>query len=157
VTPSLYLDTSVIGYVTSRLSRDALTAAHQQLTRDWWARHRHRFELHISELVLFEAGRGDAEAASERLHLVEELPVLQITEEARALAERIFRATALPGKAASDAVHLALAAVNGIDFLATWNFTHIANAVVLKVVDRICRNEGYEPPIVCTPEELMIP
>jgi len=157
VAPSLYLDTSVIGYVASRLSRDDLTAAHQLLTRDWWSLHRHRFELHVSELVLFEASRGDSQAARERLQLVENLPVLHITEEARNLADRIFRATALPDKAASDAVHLALSAVNAMDFLATWNFTHIANAVVLKAVNRICRDNGYEPPIVCTPEELMTP
>ena len=85
---SLYLDTSVIGYVASRLSRDVLTLAHQQLTRDWWAAHRQRFELHVSELVLFEASRGDPEAARERLQILEGLPVLRITQEARTLAIR---------------------------------------------------------------------
>ncbi|HEV7242718.1 MAG TPA: hypothetical protein VGQ36_26050 [Thermoanaerobaculia bacterium] len=72
-------------------------------------------------------------------------------------ADRIFRATTLPDKAASDALHVALAAVNGMDFLLTWNCTHIANGVVLKIVNAICRDNGYEPPIVCTPEELLAP
>src|SRR5438874_2100133 len=150
---SLYLDTSVIGYVASRLSRDVLTLAHQQLTREWWSAHRNRFELHVSELVLYEANQGDPEAARERLQVLQGLPVLRITQEARALADQIFNVTQLPDKAASDALHLALSAVNGMDFLATWNCTHIANAVVLKVVNRVCRDHGYEPPIVCTPEE----
>ena len=83
--------------------------------------------------------------------------MLRITQEARTLADQIFSITQLPDKAASDALHLALSAVNGMDFLATWNFTHIANAVVLKVVNRVCRDSGYEPPIVCTPEELITP
>lgn len=119
--------------------------------------HRYKFDLHISELVLFEIGRGDQSAASDRLAFVQELPVLRITAEARALADRIFRATTLPQKAAADALHVALAAVNGMDFLLTWNCTHIANGVVLKTVNRICRDNGYEPPIVCTPEELLAP
>jgi predicted nucleic acid-binding protein len=157
VAPSLYLDTSVIGYLASRPTRDVVTLAHQQLTREWWNVHRHRFELHVSELVLYEASRGDADAARERSAFIEGLPILHITPIARRLADAIFKATALPDKAASDALHMALSAVNGMDFLATWNCTHIANAVVLKVVNRVCRDNGYEPPIVCTPEELMSP
>jgi hypothetical protein len=121
------------------------------------ARHRGKFNLHVSELVVFEAGRGDAEAARARLDLIHGLPVLQINDTARSLAERIFRSTTLPDKAAADALHIALAAVNGMDFLLTWNCTHIANGVVLKIVNAVCQDNGYEPPIVCTPEELMTP
>jgi len=109
----------------------------------------------VSELVLFEIGRGNRQAAESRLAFVEGLPVLRITREARDLAERIFRATTLPDKAASDALHMALATVNGMDFLATWNCTHLANGVILKFVNRVCRESGYEPPMVCTPEELL--
>ena len=83
--------------------------------------------------------------------------MLRVTAEARALGERIFRATTLPDKAAPDALHVALAAVNGMDFLLTWNCTHLANGFVLKTVNAVCRESGYEPPIVCTPEELLAP
>jgi hypothetical protein len=152
-----YLDTSVISYVTNWPSRDIVTLAHQQITRDWWLGHRGKFDLHVSELVVFEAGRGDAVAAKARLDLIHGLPVLQINDTARSLAERIFRSTTLPDKAAADALHIALAAVNGMDFLLTWNCTHIANGVVLKIVNAVCQDHGYEPPIVCTPEELMTP
>jgi predicted nucleic acid-binding protein len=154
VAASTYLDSNVISYLTAWPSRDVVSLAHQQLTREWWERERHAFDLHISELVLFEIGRGDPAAAKERLEFVRDLPVLRITPEARGLAERIFRGTTLPDKAAPDALHVALAAVNGMDFLLTWNCTHIANGVILKIVNAICRDSGYEPPIVCTPEEL---
>jgi len=157
VPAATYLDSNVISYLTARPSRDVVSLAHQQITREWWDRQRHKFELHISELVIFEISRGHAGAARSRLDFVRDLPVLKITPEARALADRIFRATALPDRAASDALHVALATVNGMDFLLTWNCTHIANGVVLKVVNAICRDNGYEPPIVCTPEELLAP
>lgn len=152
-----YLDSNVISYLTAWPSRDVVSLAHQQLTREWWDRQRHGFELHVSELVLFEIGRGDSSAAQTRLEFVRGLPILRITPEARVLADRIFRATTLPDKAAADALHIALAAVNGMDFLLTWNCTHIANGVILKVVNAVCRDHGYEPPIVCTPEELLAP
>lgn len=155
--PRTYLDTSVISYVTNWPSRDIVTLAHQQITRDWWQGHRDKFDLHVSELVVFEAGRGDATAAQARLDLIHGLPVLQINETARSLAENIFRSTTLPDKAAGDALHIALAAVNGMDFLLTWNCTHIANGVILKIVNQVCQDNGYEPPMVCTPEELMTP
>ena len=152
-----YLDTSVISYVTNWPSRDIVTLAHQQITRDWWQRHRANFDLHVSELVLYETGRGDPDAARARLELIADLPVLKINPAARSLAEKIFGATTLPDKAGADALHLAVSAVNAMDFLLTWNCTHLANAVVLKIVNTVCRDNGYEPPIVCTPEELMTP
>jgi len=96
-----YLDSNVISYLTAWPSRDIVSLAHQQLTREWWDRQRHGFELHISELVAFEIGRGDPTAAKSRLEFVRDLPVLRITTEARRLADRIFRATTLPDKAAS--------------------------------------------------------
>lgn len=152
-----YLDSNIISYLTARPSRDVVSLAHQQLTQEWWDRQRHGFELHVSELVMFEISRGDSSAAKSRLEFVRDLPVLWITAEARVRADRIFRATTLPDKAASDALHVAVAAVNGMDFLLTWNCTHIANGVILKIVNAVCRDNGYEPPIVCTPEELLAP
>lgn len=106
---STYLDSNVISYLTAWPSRDVVSLAHQQLTREWWDRQRHAFELHISELVAFEIGRGDPGAAKERLEFVRDLPVLRITTDARVLADCIFRATTLPDKAAADALHVALA------------------------------------------------
>lgn len=109
----------------------------------------------MSELVVEEAGRGDPAAARARLAMIAEYPVLRINQVARNLADRILQEAVLPSKAAADALHIALAAVNGMAFLLTWNCTHIANGFVLQAVNVLCREAGFEPPLVCTPEELM--
>lgn len=153
--PKAYVETSVISYLTARPSRDPIAAAHQQLTREWWDRRRARFDVYVSELVVQEASRGDATAAKNRLESIAGYPVLLMNPAARALADTIMRNAVLPSKAAADALHIALAAVNGMNFLMTWNCTHIANGFVLQSVNRLCREAGVEPPIVCTPEELM--
>ena len=152
---AVYIDSNIISYLTAWPSRDIVNLAHQQVTHEWWNRDRHAFELYVSELVLFEISRGDREAAKSRLHLVEGLPVLRVNAAARTLADQIFQNTTLPDKATSDALHMALAAVNGMHFLLTWNCTHLANGVILRQVNRVCREAGYEPPMVLTPEELL--
>ncbi len=153
--PKTYVETSVISYLTARASRDQIASAHQQLTRDWWNRRRVRFDIYVSELVVQEASRGDTLAARARLEAISGYPVLLINPVAQALADTMLRDAVLPSKAAADALHIALAAVNGMNFLVTWNCTHIANGFVLESVNTLCRDAGFEPPIVCTPEELM--
>lgn len=150
-----YIETSVIGYLSSRPTRDALTNAHQKVTREWWERRRSLFDIYVSELVLDEAGRGNAEEARLRLELIEALPRLNVSADAKQLAAAILRSAALPPTATADATHIAIATVNAMDFLLTWNCTHIANAIILRRVTALCRDMGYEPPTVCTPEELM--
>jgi len=153
--PKVYLETSVIGYLTSRPSRDLVTAANQQLTRDWWDDHRARFDLVISEAVLAECGAGDAIAADERSLVLADIPTLDITEEVKKLADDLVNRVPLPPKAEVDAVHIAVAAMNGIDFLLTWNCTHIANAALMHRIESICRDWGIDPPTICTPQQLM--
>ena len=102
-----------------------------------------------------EASRGDPIFANARLESIAGYPVLTITPAARALAGAVLQSAVLPSKAEADALHIALAAVNGMNFLVTWNCTHIANGFILQAVNTICRRAGFEPPIVCTPEELM--
>jgi len=155
VLPKIYIETSVIGYLTARPSRDALARAHQDLTRDWWEYRLNQFEIFVSEVVLDEIARGDATAARARVAVVERYPILRVSDSARNLAAAILSSAALPAKAAADALHISIAAVNGMDFLLTWNCTHIANGIILRAVGKISRELGFEPPIVCTPEELM--
>ena len=152
--PTLYLETSVLGYLTSRFSRDLITAGRQQLTRDWWRMERDRYDIFISTFVLDESEAGDTEAAAERAEVLVGLPIIEPEEQAEILAERLLREVPLPKKAAVDAVHIAVAAVGGMDFLLTWNFKHIANAVLRDRIENICRASGYKPPVICTPEEL---
>ena len=153
--PKAYLESSVISYLAARESRDPIVAAHQQLTRDWWNRRRGEFDLYVSVEVLNEIRRGDPEAAKVRLSHVGLLPVLETDQQARELAARILAASALPAKAAADAMHIAIATVNGMEFLLTWNCTHIANAAIRSDIEDVCRAQGYEPPVICTPEELL--
>jgi predicted nucleic acid-binding protein len=130
-------------------------AANQEATRNWWESARPQFDLFISEAVLSEAGDGDPEAAKRRLEVISNIPELDISPEAEALALKLLSGAALPVKAKADALHIAIAAVHGVDYLLTWNCKHIANAVMRPRIEGICRAAGYEPPIICTPPELM--
>lgn len=152
---SVYLETSIISYLAARPSRDLVTAARQQITREWWARRRTSFVVYVSEAVIAEARAGDRAAAIRRNEILAGLPLLDITPPAVQLARKVAEALQLPRRAAADAVHIATAAFHSIDFLLTWNSTHIANAELRPIVERACRDSGYATPILCTPDELM--
>jgi predicted nucleic acid-binding protein len=153
--PKLYLETTIPSYLTSRPSRDLIIAGHQQITREWWNNRRDQFEIYLSQLVIDEARAGDAEAARERLNAIKAFPLLDITPEVEVLATNIMSSGILPAKAVTDAAHIAIAAVHGIEFLMTWNCVHLANAILAREVGKICRQHDYDCPVICTPEELM--
>ena len=150
----VYLETTVVSYLTALPARDLVRTAHQQLTFEWW-RTRDRFDLFVSEAVLQEAAAGDKEAAARRLAALEGVPVLSAPQSATDLVRSLIRDHAVPTAAAVDALHIAVAAVHGMDFLLTWNCTHIANAATRGPIERTCRSAGLSPPVICTPEELM--
>ena len=152
----VYIETSVLSYLTARPSRDVVQSARQQLTIEWWDR-RELFELVISEPVLDEARRGDPSAAARRVEAASGITVLPGTTQAEALATSLILTAAMPKKAVVDAAHVALAAVHRADFLLTWNCTHIANAVMRPKIEAVCREAGFDPPVICTPDELMNP
>lgn len=153
--PKVYVETTVISYLTAWPNRDIIIVGHQQVTRDWWESSRDSFGLVASELVVQEAEAGDPEAAQERLDKLQGLPLLEVTEEALSLAEDLVSGGAVPEAAGEDALHIAMAVTNGIEYLVTWNCRHIANATMRSRIDSICREAGYEPTIICTPEELL--
>ena len=107
--------------------------------------------------MLTEAGRGNPEAAARRLEALRDIPNLQFGGEVPALSRNLTRGGTLPAKACLDAAHVAVAAVNGIDYLLTWNLRHLANAALRGKIEQTCRKAGFVPPIICTPEELMEP
>jgi predicted nucleic acid-binding protein len=150
----VYLETTFVSYLTARPSRDLIVAGHQQITQDWWDHCRAEYELCISQLVLQEAGAGDAQAAQERLRLLAAMPVLEITEEAVALAEELVHAGAIPTKAGNDALHIAVAAIHRVPFLLTWNCRHLVNATMRTQIETVCARKGRKAPVICTPEEL---
>jgi predicted nucleic acid-binding protein len=153
--PKVYLETSFIGYLTARLSGDLITAAPQKLTRVWWDEQRKNFELYISQVVVQEVGAGDAVAATERNQVLVGIESLDVPPEASALAAAIISRKLLPPKAAYDALHVAVAAISRMDYPFTWNCKHIANAAIREDLEAVIRKAGYEPAVLCTPEELM--
>ncbi len=151
----VYIETTFVSYLTARPSRDVVFAGHQQITHEWWNTRRTNFELCASQLVLDEAGAGDPQAAQERLEVLNDMAILEMTPEALALAKELIRAGAVPAKAADDALHIAIAATNGVHFLLTWNCRHLANATMRPSIEAVCVARGLKAPIICTPEELL--
>ena len=150
----VYLETTIPSYLTAWPSRDIVRAAEQEVTREWWTS-RDAFDLYVSELVLDEVSAGDPKAAAQRLELLAGIQLLGMTGEAEALGAELVAQAALPQRAAIDALHIALAAVHGMNYLLTWNCKHIANATMRSRIEKICRDTGVEPPIICTPMELL--
>jgi len=151
----VYIETSVVSYLAARPSRDLIVAAQQQLSQAWWHSRRTYYDLFVSELVLQESERGDPEVAARRLALVNDLPLLAITERAIRLAEIFLTKRHLPQKAEADALHIAIATVHRMDYLLTWNCRHIANAEIQRELRSVTEQQGVELPILCTPNELM--
>ena len=151
----VYIETTIPSYLTSRRSRDLVIAARQEMTQEWWEDKRQNVELFSSELVLQEAQGGNKEAAKKRLISLENIPLLDITEGATLLAKALVHEGLIPEKASEDALHIAIATVHDIDILLTWNCTHLANVTVLRKMLAFIRSQGYEPPVICTPDEMM--
>jgi hypothetical protein len=151
----VYIETTVVSYLTARSNRDVVIAGHQQVTHEGWDTRRASYELCVSQLVLDEAAAGDAQAAQGRLLVVRPMLVLETTADALELAKQLLRAGALPAKAADDALHIAIAATKTVPYLLTWNCRHLANAVMRPVIENVCKANGFKAPIICTPEELL--
>ena len=151
--PKVYIETTIVSYLTALPTRDLIRLGHQLLTQEWWAE-RARYELFASPVVVQEASAGDPAAAARRHEALRGLTILQRSAEATHLAGALVARGGLPAKAAVDALHVAIAVVNGMDYLLTWNCTHIANATMRGKIEAICRDLGFEPPVICTPEEL---
>ena len=119
--PTVYLETSVVSYYTSRPARDLVVAARQQLTHDWWNECLKNTEVSISTLVIQEAEVGDPIASKHRLEAISEFSVLELNEQSLILAKSLVNVGPIPEESFEDALHIAVAAVNGIQFLLTWN------------------------------------
>jgi len=151
---SVYIESSIISYLTSRPSRDVVKAGRQAITLDWWFKSRSQYEVYISALVEEEISGGDPIAAAKRLEAVVNIPSIFITAEAQRLADALVTSKAVPGNSVRDALHIAIAATQGIDYLLTWNFKHINNAETKALIARVVEADGWVCPIFCSPEEL---
>src|SRR4030042_1898598 len=139
----IYIETTVVSYLTAKPSRDIMIAGHQEVTRELWAKLSSRYETYVSALVFQEAGRGDPDQAQMRLAAIAKFPMLDIDDEARFLAEKIIAKKGISTEYPEDALHIAVAAVNGIEVILTWNFAHLNNPFTRKKVRKIVEAEGY--------------
>ncbi len=153
---TVYIETSVVSYLVATASRDLIVAAHQALTLEWWQIGLPRLRGVISQWVLDEASIGDPTAARARLAALDGFPLVTApAAEIERIANELIRRRAMPVKARYDALHVAVCACAGVDFLATWNYKHLANANRVRLVEQVCRDCGFEPPRIVTPSELM--
>ncbi|MBK1621165.1 DNA-binding protein [Lamprobacter modestohalophilus] len=151
----IYIETSIVSYLTARPSSNLIASAWQKETSDWWETQKDRFDLCISEVVIEEAARGDESAAARRLAALEGIDVLPLKSASIELAKTLIEEGGIPNKALDDALHVAVAAVHGIDFLLTWNCRHIDNAEMKPKIRKIIEKSGYHCPEIATPTELM--
>jgi predicted nucleic acid-binding protein len=152
---TVYIETSLVGYLTARPSNNLILMANLGITQEWWDTRRDQFTLYISQVVLDEVARGDAEMANRRLQILRDFPLLEVNESVQSLATQFLTESNLPAKASDDALHIAVATFYGLDYLLSWNCKHIANAQIQKKLAQISIEAGYELPTICTPYELM--
>jgi len=153
---SVYIETTIPSYLAAYPSSQQPMATHQTVTHEWWSQHRHRFLLYSPAFVRGEASGGDPSAAERRLAYLDTLPELDVPDDLERLESELIRLFQLPPKAATDASHLGMAILHRIDYLLTWNRTHLANAVLQKDLHQYCAYHGLHFPIVCTPESLIL-
>ena len=154
MTKSVYVDTSVVSYLTARPARDVVTVARQVETIEWWTVQSSHFEIFSSEVAIEEARQGNEDAARRRLDVLSDMTILVFADDGEDLARALLAGDGFPANAEDDARHVAVAAVNNIDYLLTWNFTHLANTVAIPLIGGICEQEGYNAPIITTPNQL---
>lgn len=152
---SAYIETTFPSYYVARPSMNVIQAARQASTRAWWDGGCSGFDLFTSQEVLQEARLGDAHMARQRLELLSPLPKLQLTRTVGELAQRLIQVGLIPEQAASDAVHIAVASVHGMNHLVTWNFRHIANPYTRDRRRTVVAEAGFHLPVMCSPEELI--
>jgi predicted nucleic acid-binding protein len=152
---TVYIETSILGYLTARSTNNLILSANIEVTKEWWKFRRRAFTLYISQVVLDEVSRGDTEIAVQRLEMLDGVPLVELNQAVRNLSAQFLTQSNLPAKASDDAVHIAAATVHGLDYLLTWNCKHIANAQIQRKLAEISLDFGYQLPIICTPYELL--
>lgn len=149
----VYIDAMIPSYLAAPLSRDPRIAEWQRITREFWQDS--RFEFILSDYVLGEISLGNKAKAASRLNIVAGLTTVVVEDFDRAFAQQLVVQAAMPQKAFTDAVHIAVCALHDIPYLATWNLAHIANPRTKPKIELACRNAGYSPPCIDTPQTIM--
>jgi hypothetical protein len=155
IKPKVYVETTVVSYLVARPSHDVTLASRQQATQQLWTEHAENFEFIISNVVVSEVREGDPIAAQRRLEVLANLTVLDMSPAANMLAQNLMDAGAVPQNLGPDAQHIAIATVNSIEYLISWNYKHIVNETKRQLINQVCRASGFQPTTLCTPIELI--
>lgn len=145
---TVYIETTIPSYITGKPSRDVLTASRQNTSRYFWENERHNFELFTSQYTEDECLKGNKEAAKRRLDFVKKIPYLIETAEVVNLAEIYFDLLNIPKKARTDSFHIAICVVHKVDYLLSWNFTHIGHDSEIKLHYYNDKNGLFTPRLV---------
>jgi hypothetical protein len=148
----VYIETSVVSYYTGRGSRDVVIAGRQQSTQDFWPRLVDEMLPFVSALVVKEASGGNPAVAQKRLDAIRDFAVLGTTPEAERLAQALVDAQSIPAECPEDALHIAVAAIAGMDFIVTWNFSHINNPFTKMMIRHAVETAGYQCPEIVSPD-----
>ena len=151
----VYVETTVVSDATAMPARDVIQLGRQLITKEWWQTASERFDLYSSLVVAREARKGDSEAVARRVAALAGIPELDVTEREYALARRLIDGHAVPREYLDDALHIAVATTQRMDYLVSWNFKHITNGQTIPIIERICMESGYVCPRICTPQMLM--
>ena len=151
----VYIETSIVSHATSRPSSDPATAVLQTQANRWMDEQAANYDLVTSRIVLAEARRGDPGAAVRRLGMLADIPVLDENPDTDTVADALVSRSLMPESARLDAMHVATAALAGVQYLLTQNCTHIANARVLPRVYRLLDELGLSGLLIATPIEFL--
>jgi hypothetical protein len=152
---TVYIETSIVSHATAWPSPDPATAVLQDQAKRWMNEQRSLYDVVTSQLVLDEAAMGDADAAARRLKMLDGIPVLPAYPDADTVADEIISRSMMPASARIDALHVALAALAGVQYLLTQNCKHIANAHELPRLYRLLDEIGLSGMLICTPIEFL--
>ncbi|MCL2284043.1 MAG: type II toxin-antitoxin system VapC family toxin [Fibromonadales bacterium] len=150
----VYIETTVPSVLTARPSRDIRKLYRQEVTREFWEYERQKYDLYISQYVWAECEKGDENAAKKRLDLIKDIPSLSTNDDIESLAEEYFKYLNVPDKAKTDCFHLAICVIEKIDYLVSWNMTHLGRPAFGRVATFNGIRNLWLPDLV-TPDLLM--
>ena len=145
---SVYIETTIPSFVTAKPTTDIGNLFRQTTAKTFWEYERHKYDLYTSPYVWEECAKGDKEAAQRRLDLIKEIPQIPKSREADDLAEEYFEYLKIPQRAKTDCSHLAICVVNKIDFLLSWNMTHLGDVAHDKVLEYNIKRNLWVPSLL---------
>jgi hypothetical protein len=151
--PSVYLDTTIFSMYYNR-SNDVITHSNRLKTREWWSVEREHFEVFASSVVMRELSDGVYPWQVDSIRMALRLKWLAVPRRAQKLAEELTSAGAIPKSKPGDALQMAIATYHSMDYLLTWNYSHLANPTAQRKMEEVVKSFGLQPPLMVSPETI---